>query len=113
MSANTADRDALPTVGGMLLEGQLEPRAHVVRDDLAFAVEWLEAYEPDADDDPNAVRLATVAAFLRAEIQRRDTAVFVRTLTAEMVKKGHDVKNKRIAAYIQVAAKKAVLERGA
>lgn len=64
------------TVRGHLDAGRVTPRARVTAADLWSAVEVLEAYEGDpAEDRPGCVgmtALATVAAWLRAEAQRRD-----------------------------------------
>lgn len=48
-------------------------RQRTTVDDLWFAVEWLEAYEGDVDDDrENLESLAAVADFLRKQIARRN-----------------------------------------
>lgn len=60
------------TVRGLIEAGRLAPRKRVSQDALWTAVEWLEAYEGDPDDDSgNLVELATVAAWLRREALRR------------------------------------------
>lgn len=107
MSGNTHDRNRLPTVGGMRLEGNVTPRARVGIDDLLLAIEVIEAYEPENETE-DAIRLATVAAFLEAEVKRRRADAFARDLTAEVAKAGHNVNDPRIRARIQAAAKRQV-----
>lgn len=52
--------------------GRITPGKRVTRSALELAATWLEAYEGDVEDDgDNLTELATVAAFLRREAQKR------------------------------------------
>lgn len=61
------------TVQGHLDNGRITARKRTRIDDLLFAATWLEAYEGDPDDDTDSLTaLATVAAYLRRQAERRD-----------------------------------------
>jgi hypothetical protein len=49
----------------------------VTAEDLAFAADWLRAYEPAPDDD-SGERAERVAEWLDAEVSRREVAAFDR-----------------------------------
>ncbi len=60
------------TVEALTDAGEITARKRVKADDLELAATWLEAYEGNPEDDSeNLTALATVAASLRREAQRR------------------------------------------
>ena len=50
----------------------------VSSDDLAFAVEWLDAYDAAPDDEANGAAAQRVIAWLNAEIDRRAKDAVIR-----------------------------------
>lgn len=60
------------TVRGHLEAGRVTARKRTHADALLMAAEWCEAFEVDPDDDPESLQqLATAAAYLRREADRR------------------------------------------
>lgn len=46
--------------------------------DLAFAVDWLEAYDASHEDDTNGGPRDRVVEWIKAEIERRETEALLR-----------------------------------
>lgn len=63
----------MPTVHQLIEDGEVTPRERVEREDLWFAIRWLEGYEGDLGDgdEENLERAATVACWLHREVDRR------------------------------------------
>ena len=62
----------IATVEVLVEAGEITPRQRATVDDLEFAATWLDAYEGDPEDDPEIlVAAATVARWLRREVDRR------------------------------------------
>lgn len=85
------------TLDGLVDEGAVTPRGTVTAADLEAAAEWLGAYEPDAND-PMAVSLATVRAWLLREAERRNDATLHRAVVARYLRGGLDAAAAKAAA---------------
>jgi len=57
-------------------------------DDLAAAIEWLNAYDRSDDDDQMADALANVVEYLRADIAKRHAATLERRFKADIKRDG-------------------------
>lgn len=62
------------TTRHLVQSGDVTPSRRATVDDLEFAIEWLEAYEgdPEDDDGTNLTSAATVAEYLRREVAKRN-----------------------------------------
>ena len=57
-------------------------------DDLAAAIDWLNAYDRSDDNDPMADALANVVEYLRTDIAQRHAAALERRFKADIKRDG-------------------------
>jgi Asp-tRNA(Asn)/Glu-tRNA(Gln) amidotransferase C subunit len=63
----------MATVIEHMMDGSITARKRKTVDDLELAATWLEQYEGEPEDDREGMTsLATVAAWLRDEVARRE-----------------------------------------
>ena len=98
-----------PTVLAHIEAGLIAPAARVSVDALYQAAEWCESYEVGTEDAVVATHLATVAAYLRKEAERRESNGAIKTweraLSKALTEQGYNVADPKVVAKIKKVAR--------